>query len=91
MFLRALRVCSSEYVNGEIEKIDIATNLKYPKNISDCALARARKTHNNVTENNFSSKNLLVLPYHDNFANIPQVLKAFNVNVCFKKQLYGKE
>ncbi len=38
----------------------------------------------NVTENNFSSKNLLVLPYHDNFANIPQVLKTSNVNVCFK-------
>ncbi len=47
-------------------------------------MARARKTHHNVTENNFSSKNILVLIYHDNFANIPQVLKTFNVNVCFK-------
>ncbi len=32
----------------------------------------------------FLAKNLLVLPYHDNFANIPQVLKTFRVNVCFK-------
>ncbi len=31
-----------------------------------------------------NTQNLLVLPYHDNFANIPQVLKTFNVNVCFK-------
>ncbi len=72
MFLRALRICSSEYINYEIEKIfDIATNLKYPKNIIDCALARARKTYHNDTENNFYTKNLLVLPYHDNFANLP--------------------
>ncbi len=85
MFLRVLRICSSEYTNCEIEKIyDIATNLKYPNNIIDCALARARKKHHDVTDNNFSSKNLLVLPYHDNFANIPQVLKTLNVNVSFK-------
>ncbi len=79
-----LRICTSEYINFEIEKIyDIATNLKYPNHIIDCPLARARKTHYNVTENNFSSKNLPVLPYHDNFANIPQVLNTFSVDVCF--------
>ncbi len=47
-------------------------------------VARARKTHHNVIKNNFSRKKLLVLPYHDNFANIPHVIKTFNVNVCFK-------
>ncbi len=85
MFLRALRICSHEYINYEIERIyDIATDLKYPKKIIDYVLARARKNHHYVTENNFSSKNLFVLPYHDNFANTPQVLKTFNVNVSFK-------
>ncbi len=85
MFLRALGIRSSQYTNCETEKIyDIATNLKYPKNIIDCSLARARKTHHNVTENSFSSKNLLVLHYHDNFASTPQVVKTFNVNVRFK-------
>ncbi len=42
------------------------------------------KTHHNVTEDKFSSITLLVLPYHDNFANISQVLKIFHVSVCFK-------
>ncbi len=81
MFHRARRIYSSEYINCVIKNIyDIAINLKYPKNILDCALARAR----NVTENNFSSNNLLALLYHDIFPNIPQVLKTFSVNASFK-------
>ncbi len=77
--------CSSEPLEFVAQSILMVKLKRFMTlHIIDCALASARKTHYNVTDNNFSSKNLLVLPYHDNFASTPQVLKTFNIIVWFK-------
>ena len=44
MFLRALRICSPEYIQEEFENIfSIAEKLKYPKHFIECALRKAQK------------------------------------------------
>ena len=91
MFLRALRICSPEYIHSEFNRIyDIAMNLKYPKHVVDTALTKAKRTHYCVNERQFSNKNLLVLPYHDNFTTISNVLRLFNINVIFKNNFTVK-
>ena len=87
MFLRALRICSPEHLNEEMDCImRIGAKLKYPQNMLETSLKKARKTFFNGNEGvkPFSKKNLLVLPYNENFNNLPNLLKAFNVNVAFK-------
>ena len=85
MFLRALRICSPEYMDEEMAKIyRIASDLRYPKTIIDKALYRARKSfRNNEEKVPYSSKNLLVLPFNENFNNITGLLRNLNVNVAF--------
>lgn len=87
MFLRALRICSPEYINGELDKIyNIALDLKYPKYLIDTALGKAKETKYNVNKREFCRKNLLVLPYHETFTGLPNMLKKFNINVCFSNK-----
>ena len=87
MFLRALRICSPEYLDEEIEYImGIGAKLKYPQDMLQTSLKKARKTFYNTNEvrRPFDTKNLLVLPYNENFKNLPLLLKSFGVNVAFK-------
>lgn len=86
MFLRALRVCSPEFVDNEISKIyEISSNLKYPRYFVDKSLDMAKKTYHNMNnKEKYCTKNLLVLPYHNNFVELPSVLKNLNINVAFK-------
>lgn len=45
MFLRALRICSPEFMDDEINKIyEISVKLKYPKSFVDSSLRKAKKT-----------------------------------------------
>ena len=85
MFLRALRICSPEYLDEEIRCIyDIGDKLKYPQHFIDASYSFARKTFYNPQPNkSFVHNNLLVLPYHENLVNVPKLLKYFNVNVAF--------
>ena len=86
MFLRALRICSPEFMENEIQKIyEIAVNLKYPNYLIDSALRAARKIfYSNDDKIPFSTKNILSLPFHINFNGIPRILKMFGVNVVFR-------
>lgn len=86
MFLRALRVCSPEYIDNEINEIrTIGKKLKYPEIVLDDALRAAKKTFfDNDNREKYNTKNLLVLPYSNSFKEIPQLLKNLNVNVAFK-------
>ena len=93
MFLRALRICSPEYVDEEIDEIyRIASKLKYPKRYIDQSLVRAKKTFYNVkVREPYDFSNLLVLPYNDNFSKISSLLKDFKVNVVFRSSNTVKE
>ena len=86
MFLRALRICSPEFIDEEIDKIfTIGKQLKYPKSFLDITLKKAKKTFSApIPKQPYNMKNLLVLPYNENFKGLPNILKNFNVNVAFK-------
>ena len=88
MFLRAYRICSPEYIDEEIDKIyDISTNLKYPKAFTDKCLRAARKTfYSPIEKQPYNNKNMLVLPYHENFKHLPHILKPLDVNVAFRNK-----
>ena len=82
MFLRALSICSPEYVDLEFKKIfDIGSSLKYPKFLIDTALRKARKTFYSLERTIVTRKNVLVLPFDLSFIDIPRILKCFNVHV----------
>ena len=86
MFLRALRICSPEFMEFEMMRIrNIALKLKYPKHLTDKSLQMAERTFYNPNNNEpFNKKNMLVLPYNSNFLGIVRLLKNFRVNVVFK-------
>ena len=86
MFLRALRICSPEYVDEEIRIVyDIGCKLKYPKHFLDVAYRFAKKTfYDPQPKQSFANDNLLILPYQENLVDVPNLLKNFNVNVVFK-------
>ena len=85
MFLRALRICSPEFLDEEIDNIYcIATKLKYPKTFIEKSLNQAKKTFyrtNALPSHN--KKNLLILPYSEKFDQVPHLMKKFDVNVVF--------
>lgn len=85
MYLRALRVCSPEFIDEEFECIsNIGLMLKYPKHVLDKSLNMARKSFYRVAPlPPRDTKNLLVLPFNDKFVQIPHILKTWNVNVVF--------
>lgn len=85
MFLRALRVCSPEYIDDEIDKIrNAGKKLKYPDSVLNSAFEAAKKTMYQNQKEPYNTKNLLVLPYNNNMKDIPHLLKNFGVNVAFK-------
>ena len=86
MFLRALRICSPEFLDEEIKNITTTgRKLKYPERILENALKTAKKTfYGNKEKKSFITKNLLVLPYDVKFTNVINILKKFDVNVAFR-------
>ena len=85
MFLRALRVCSPDFLSEEFQYIfSISEKLKYPNYFIQCALRKAQKTFYSVdTREPFNHQNLLVLPYSNLLMTVPQFCKNFNINVVF--------
>ena len=86
MFLRALRICSPEFLDNEFETIfRISEKLKYPNYFIECSLQKAKKTFYSVTAREpFDHNNLLVLPYSDSMKHVPRFCKTFNINVVFR-------
>ena len=85
MFLRALRICSPQFLDGEVEKIyDIALKLKYPSIFIDKAWQKARKTFYSQDERPVHSMiNILKLPYDERLLEVPKILKLFNITAVF--------
>lgn len=85
MFLRALRICSPQFIDDEFKTIyDIGVMLKYPKAFLDKSLNVAKKSFYRPERlPAFDVKNMLVLPYNSKFIQVPHLLKFFNVNVAF--------
>ena len=85
MFLRALRICSPQFIDDEFRMIfDIGSRLKYPRPFLDKSLNLAKRTYYKTESgSSFELKNLLVLPFSDKFTQVPELLKIFNVNVAF--------
>ena len=64
---------------------EITEDLKYPRHFIDKAQSSAKKqfyAHDEKVP--FDLRNILTLPYHDNFIELPRILKNFNINVVFK-------
>ena len=87
MFLRALKICSDEYLLEEIEFIfSIGCKHKYPDFILDKAYKKALTTFN--TEKAISQekvvRNILVLPYHQCLQSLVHLFKInFNISLVF--------
>ena len=86
MFLRALRVCSPEFLQEEFVNIfNISEKLKYPRHFIERALTKAQKTfYSNSVREPFNNQNLLVLPYNKCLENVPKFCKNFNIKVIFR-------
>ena len=69
MFLRALNVCSPEYLENEIKKIyDIFQNLCYSKSLIDSSFSNAKnKFYRTLDKEPFDCKYMLKLTFHQGF------------------------
>ena len=87
LFLRALRVCSKEFLDEEINHIfNSLKKLAYPQHILKKALTKARRTfyHNtNVKNINNKNKNHIVVPYVPFLEKMKRPLTQFNTNLVF--------
>ena len=84
MFLRAFRVVSPKYFDAEINEIkSIGFDLKYPEEFLNSCFAAARKSYFNTPSNQFNFKNVLNLPFFNEFVHLPASLKKLNINVVF--------
>ena len=86
MFLRALSICSPEYIDEEFDKIfSIAEKLRYPRYFIECSLRKAQRTfYSELAREPFDNHNLIVLPYSDTLKDVPKFCKNFNINVVFR-------
>lgn len=87
MYLRALRICTDEFLESEFQLIDqIATNHQYPTYVIERARRNARRTFN-VNEGRLEEdepKRVLVLPYCENFSHLVSKFKQyFNISLVF--------
>ena len=84
MFLRAIRIVDPEFLDNEFSVIyNIGLKLCYPLNFLDQCLKLAKKSFYNNEKEPFEYQNILSLPYHPSFNNIPRLLKHLNINVVF--------
>ena len=87
MFLRALKICSDDYLLEEIEFIfSIGRKHKYPDFILDKDYNKALTTFN--TDKAISPekivRNILVLPYHQCLQSLVHLFKInFNISLVF--------
>ena len=86
MYLRALRICSPEYIDEEFSKIEsIGNNLSYPKYFLEDCLCRAKKTFYNPTiVEREPYKPMLCLPYHSNFQHVLPLMGKLGIRVVFR-------
>ena len=87
MFLRALRIVSSEFFDFEINKItNIGKNLCYPSWFLDNCLCTAKRIFHKprIISNTNKFKNCLVLPFFNGCSSIIKHLKSLDISVVFR-------
>ena len=86
LFLRALRVCSEEYLMNETNLIRSSlSKLAYPERILDLALRKARRTHFQTIKNErIKCKRMLVVPYVPSLETFKTHLRKFDTNLVFR-------
>ena len=86
LFLRALRVCSNEYLMYEINFVKASLrNLAYPDRILNIALFKARQTHFQSIKNERSKcKQMIVVPYAPCLETFKPHLRKFDTNLVFR-------
>ena len=86
LFLRALRICSPEFLDNEISHVKNALNkLAYPKKVLQKALLKARKVHFSSHKNDAPKKDnkILKMPYMKNLEKFKRPLKNLNTDLVF--------
>ena len=85
MFLRALRICSPDFIDQEIKFIySIARDHQYPEHLIDDAYHRAIKSHHNSNVSRDPIQNVLTLPFHRPFLPLVNIFKHhFNITIVF--------
>ena len=85
LFLRALRLCSAEHLQSEIDHIRSAfVKVKYPEHVINEALSKAkRRFHNPATCERPKAKYHLSLPYTDELLALRPALAKLNVSTSF--------
>jgi hypothetical protein len=92
MFYRAINVVSSEYKEEEFKLIyDIGYNHQYKKSFLDNCFKLALKSANKTlvpapTIEKARFKNILILPYYDNFVYVKNMLQKLNIKVIFNSK-----
>ena len=88
LFLRALRICSREYLNNEFLHIKKSLiKLAYPSDILDKALTNAKRTHfsnKDRIKNDIDFKNTVIVPYVPHLEQFKPLLRSINKNMIFK-------
>jgi len=88
LFLRALRVCSPEFLEDEIKHIfESLKKLAYPKHILNKSLTKARRTffksNKNIKNENNKKKRNIVIPYVPFLEKMKQPLYQMDTNLVF--------
>ena len=87
LFLRALRVCSSEYLESELSHVfGVLKSLAYPNYILNKALSKAKRVHHrtkSVPAPTSTSPKTIVVPYLPALQNRMLPLKVCNTKLVF--------
>ena len=87
MFIRAFRICSPPYFDSEIEIIyNIGKKLCYSVSFIDECFGKAKKSvylPSNIAPINME-RNILVLPYFNNFIHIKKIFQCLNIHIVFR-------
>ena len=83
MFLRALKICSPDFIDQEIKFIyNIARDHQYPEHLIGDAYHRAIKSHHNSNVSRDPIQNVLTLPFHRPLLPLVNIFKHhFNINI----------
>ena len=85
LFLRALRICDPQYLDGEIDFLRRSfSKLGYPRHVLDAALSRARRTfYSDSPPNETPHLPVLSLPYTDEIYSLRRPLQSLNCRLAF--------
>ncbi|XP_063592242.1 uncharacterized protein LOC134769443, partial [Penaeus indicus] len=87
LFLRALRICDPQYLDGEIDFLRRSfSKLGYPRHVLDAALSRARRTfYHESSPKETPHLPTLSLPYTEEIHSLRRPLHTLNCRLVFRQ------